>query len=77
MVVEDIGNRHENVEFGLRFKEELPEDEKEMLKNMSEIRKLHRKRLSCLRKMEKGKLFTEVRKVNELLEKIELKDVTG
>ena len=76
VVVEDIGNRHENVEFGFRIKEELQEDEKEMLKNMSEIRKLDRRRLPCLRKVEKRKLFTEVRKVNELLKKIELKDVT-
>ena len=76
VVVEDIGNRHENVEFGFRIKEELQEDEKEMLKNMSEIRKLDRTRLPCLRKVEKRKLFTEVRKVNELLKKIELKDVT-
>ena len=39
VVVEDIGNRHENVEFGSRIKEELQKDEseKEMLKNMSEI----------------------------------------
>ena len=37
VIVEDIGNRHENVEFGFRIKEELQEDEKEMLKNMSEI----------------------------------------
>ena len=28
MVVEDIVNRHENVEFGFRIKEELQEDEK-------------------------------------------------
>ena len=74
VVVEDIGNCIENVEFGFRIKEELQEDEKEMLKNMSEIGKLDRTRLPCLRKVEKGKLFTEVRKVNELL-KIELKDV--
>ena len=37
MVVEDIGNQHENVEFGLKIKEELLEDEKEMRKNMSEM----------------------------------------
>ena len=30
VVAENIGNRHENVEFGFRIKEELPEDEKEM-----------------------------------------------
>ena len=34
-------------------------DEKEMLKNMSEIRKLQRTRLPYLRKVEKGKQFTE------------------
>ena len=33
-------------------------------------------RLPCLRKVEKGKLFTEVRKVNELLNKVESKDMT-
>ena len=60
MVVEDIGNRHENVEFGFRIKEEQQEDEKEMLKSMSEIRKLDRTTLPCLKKVEKGKLFTEV-----------------
>ena len=76
VVVEDTGNRHENVEFGFRIKEELQQDEKEMLKNMSEIRNLDRARLPCLRKAEKGKLFTEVRKVNKLLKKIESKDVT-
>ena len=76
VVVEDIGNQHENVEFGFRIKEELQEDEKEMLKIISEIRKLDRTRLPCLKKIEKGKLFTEVRKVNELLKKIESKDVT-
>ena len=75
VVAEGIGNQHENVKFGFRIKEELQEDEKEMLKNMSEIRKLTT-RLPCLRQVEKGKLFTEIRKVNELLKKIELKDVT-
>ena len=40
MAVEDIGNQHENVEFGLRIKEELLEDEKEMRKNMSEMGEL-------------------------------------
>ena len=75
MVLEDIGNQHGNVDFGFRIKEELLEDEQEMLKNMSEIRKLDRTRLPCLRKVEKGKLYTELRKVNELLKKIELKDV--
>ena len=64
-VVEDIDNRHENVEFGFRIKEELLEDEKEMLKNMPEIRKLERRKLPCLRK---------VRKVNVPLKKIELKE---
>ena len=49
MVVEDIGNQHENIVFGFRMKEELLEDEKEMLRNMSEIRKLDRTRLPCLR----------------------------
>ena len=34
VVVEDIGNRHENVEFGLRIKEELLEDEKNNEKNV-------------------------------------------
>ena len=76
MVVEDIGNRHENSKFGFRIKKELQEDEKEMVKNMSEIRKLDRTRLPCLRKVEKGKLFTEVRKGNELLNKTESKHVT-
>ena len=76
MVVEDIGNRHENSKFGIRKKKELQEDEKEMVKNMSEIQKLDRTRLPCLRKVEKGKLFTEVRKGNELLNKTESKHVT-
>ena len=76
MVAEEIGSRHENAEVGFRIKEELLEDEKGMLKNMSEIQKLDRTRLPCLRKVEKRKLFTEVRKVNELLKKIESKDVT-
>ena len=44
---------------------------------MSEIRKLDRTRLTCLRKVEKGKLLTEVRNVNELLKKIESKDLTA
>ena len=34
-----------------------------------------RTRLPFLRKVEKGKLFTEVRKVNKLLKKIKSKDV--
>ena len=76
MVVEDIGNQHENSKFGFTIKKELQEDEKEMVKNMSEIRKLDRTRLPCLRKVEKGKLFTEVRKGNELLNKTESKHVT-
>ena len=78
VVVEDIGNRHENVEFGSRIKEELQKDEseKEMLKNMSEIRKLDRTGLQCFRKVENRKLFTEVRKANKLLKKIESKDET-
>ena len=57
VVVEDIGNRHENVEFRFRIKGELLEDEKEMLKNMSEIRKLDRTRLPCLRKVEKKTVY--------------------
>ena len=44
VVVEDTGNRHENVEFGFRIKEELQQDEKKMLLNMSEIRNLDRAR---------------------------------
>ena len=36
-VVEDIGNQYGNVEFGFKIKEEMLEDEKEMLKNMLEI----------------------------------------
>ena len=47
-----------------------------MLEKMSEIRKLDRTRLPCLRKVKKGKLFTKVRKANKLLKKIESKDVT-
>ena len=47
-----------------------------MLENMSEIRKLDKRKLPFLRKVKKGKCFTEVRKVNELLKKIESKDVT-
>ena len=43
---------------------------------MSETRKLVKTRLPCLRIVDKGKLFTEVRKLNELLKKIELKDKT-
>ena len=76
LVVEDIGDPHENGEFGFRINKELLEDEKEMLKDMSEIRKLDRTRLPRLRKVEKEELITEVRKVNELLKKIESKDVT-
>ena len=62
MVVEDIGNQHEDVEFGFRIKEQLLEDEKQMLKSMLEIWKLDRTRLPCLRNVEKGKLFTEEKK---------------
>ena len=51
VVVEDIGNRHENVEFDFRIKEKLHENEKEILKNMSETRKLDRTRLPYLRKV--------------------------
>ena len=47
-----------------------------MLENMSEIWKLDTTRLPCLRKVKKSKLFTEVKKVNELLKKTESKDVT-
>ena len=43
---------------------------------MSKIWKLDRTILLCLRKVEKGKLFTQVRKVNELLKKIGSKDAT-
>ena len=43
---------------------------------MPEIRKLDRTRLPCLRKVDKGKLFTEVRKLNKLLKKVRLKGVT-
>ena len=37
VVVENIGNQYKNLEFGIRIKEELLDDEKEMLRNMSEI----------------------------------------
>ena len=47
-----------------------------MLSLVSKIRKLDRTRLPCLRKVEKGKLFTEARKVNEFLKKIKLKKAT-
>ena len=53
MVVEDIGYRHENVEFGFRIKQELLEDEKEMLKNTSEIRKIDRARCHASEKLKK------------------------
>ena len=43
VVIGDIGNQNKNVEFPFRIKKELQEDEKNMLRNMSEIRKLHRK----------------------------------
>ena len=43
---------------------------------MSEILKLDRTRSPCPIKVEKLKLFTKVRKVNELKKKIESKDVT-
>ena len=42
----------------LKENEKEKEEEKEMLKNMSEIQKLDRTRLPCLRKVEKEKLFT-------------------
>ena len=35
MVVEDIGNQHENVEFGLGIREELLGDEKGVRRSMS------------------------------------------
>ena len=35
VVVEDIDNQHKNLEFGFRIKEELLDDGKEMLRNMS------------------------------------------
>ena len=38
VLVEDIGNRHENVEFGLRIKEELLEDEKNNEKNVRDLK---------------------------------------
>ena len=43
---------------------------------MSETRQLDKTRLPCLRIVDKGKLFAEVRKLNELLKKIELNDKT-
>ena len=76
MVAEDIDNQHKNLEFGFRIKEELLDDEKEMLRNMSKIRNLDGTRLPYLRKVEKGKLSREVREVKELLKKIESKGVT-
>ena len=50
MVVEDIGNRHEYVEFGFNIKDELLEDKIEMLKNVSEIRKLNRTKITIPQK---------------------------
>ena len=50
-------------------------DEKKCWKTC-QIWKLERTILPYLRKGEKGKQFTEVRKVNELLKKAESKDVT-
>ena len=47
-----------------------------MLKNMSEIWKLDRARLPCIRNVEKERLSIDERKVNELLKKTKLKDVT-
>ena len=76
VVAEDIDNQHKNLEFGFRIKEELLDDEKEMLRNMSKIRNLDGTRLPYLRKVEKGKLSREVREVKELLKKIESKGVT-
>ena len=43
VILGDTGNQSKNVEFPFRIKKELLEDEKKMLRNMSEIRKLHRK----------------------------------
>lgn len=37
VVIGDIGNQNKNVEFPFRIKKELQEDEKNMLRNMSEI----------------------------------------
>ena len=62
MVVEDLGNQHENVEFGVTRTARRRDRNAE---NMSEIQKLDRTRLPRLRKVEKEELFTEVRKVNE------------
>ena len=76
VVAEDIDNQHKNLEFGFRIKEELLDDEKEMLRNMLKIRNLDGTRLPYLRKVEKGKLSREVREVKELLKKIESKGVT-
>ena len=76
VVAEDIDNQHKNLEFVFRIKEELLDDEKEMLRNMSKIRNLDGTRLPYLRKVEKGKLSREVREVKELLKKIESKGVT-
>ena len=60
VVVEDIGNRREHTKVGFRIKEELLQGENDMLKNMSEIRKLDRARLPYLSKIEKRKLFAKV-----------------
>lgn len=76
MVVEDNVNQQGNAEFGFRIKDELVKDEEKIVKIMPEIQKLDRTRLPCLRKIEKSKLFPEVRKVNEFLRKIESKDAT-
>ena len=64
VVVEDNVNQQGNAEFGFRIKDELVEDEEKIVKIMPEIQKLDRTRLPCLRKIEKAKLFPEVRKVN-------------
>ena len=47
-----------------------------MLKNMSEIPKQDRARLPCPRKVEKGKPFAEMRKMNEILKNIKSSDLT-
>ena len=58
VVVEGIGNQHENVKFGFRIKEILQEDEKEMLKNIQRFESLQQdyhasdklKKENCLQK---------------------------
>ena len=74
MFAEDIGNRHENVDFCFRIKEELLEDEKEMLKNMSDS-KARQNKITMSQKSWKKKTVYR-RKTNELSKKIESNDVT-